>query len=369
MMFEVCSEFEVEGVKQCSEFEECECQFVGCELQSEEMVCWFECEVEQFVQMCMQFDGEQKVFVGDCEVLCELIEEQCCCFEMVVGLMVQQVKEEFVMLFEEEVWIDVVYFVKKFEDEVWEKVYCEVQCIISMVIECFVFDYVNEMIVFVVMLLNDDMKGCIIGCEGCNICVIERVIGVDLIVDDMFEVVILSGFDFYCCEIVCVMLECFILDGCIYLVCIEEVVDKVKEEFDIKVFQEGEVVLFELSLMGVYVELVKFFGWFCFCMFYGQNVLQYLKEVVYIVVLMVGEFKVDVYVVKCVGFFYDIGKVVDCEMEGIYFEFGIEFLCKYGEIEEVVYVMVCYYGDYDLEMVEVVLVMVLDVFFVVCFGV
>ncbi|MEM1249197.1 MAG: ribonuclease Y [Acidobacteriota bacterium] len=359
-MLETRSELEAEGAKKRSELEQRERQLAGRESESEEMVRRLERESEQLAERRTQLDGEQQSLASDREALRELTEEQRRRLEKAAGLTAQQAKDELVTSLEEEARIDAANLVKKLEDEAREKAHREAQRIISMAIERSASDYVNETTVSVVMLPNDDMKGRIIGREGRNIRAIEMATGVDLIVDDTPEAVILSGFDPYRREIARVTLERLVSDGRIHPARIEEVADKVKSEFDTKVLQEGEAALLELSLTAVHAELVKLLGRLRFRTSYGQNALQHSKEVAYIAASMAGELKADVHVAKRAGLFHDIGKAVDREMEGTHLELGIELLRKYGETEEVVHAMACHHGDYDPETVEAVLVTASD---------
>ena len=280
--------------------------------------------------------------------------------EQVSGLTERQARDELIASLENEARLEAAHLVKRIEDEAREKAVREAQRIIGMAIERSASDYVNETTVSVVMLPSDDMKGRIIGREGRNIRTLEMVTGVDLIVDDTPEAVILSGFDPYRREIARVVLERLIADGRIHPARIEEVAEKVQGEFEERVRSEGESALLELNLSGLHPELVKMLGRLCFRTSYGQNVLQHSKEVAFLAANMAGELGVDVHVAKRAGLVHDIGKAVDREMEGTHLELGIELLRKYGESEEVVHAMACHHGDYDPETVEAVLVTAAD---------
>ena len=229
-----------------------------------------------------------------------------------------------------------------------------------MAIERSASDYVSETTVSVVMLPSDEMKGRIIGREGRNIRALEMATGVDLIVDDTPEAVILSGFDPFRREIARISLERLISDGRIHPARIESVVEKVKEELDTIIQQEGEAALLELNLANVHPDLVKLLGRLRYRTSYGQNCLHHSKEVAFLAGVMAGELKTNVHVAKRAGLFHDIGKAIDREMDGTHLQIGIDLLRKYGETEEVVHAMACHHGDYDPETVEAVLVTAAD---------
>ena len=280
--------------------------------------------------------------------------------ERVSGLTVQQAREELSHSLEHEVRMEAAHLAKRIEDEARESAQREAQRIISLAVERSASDYVSETTVSVVMLPNDEMKGRIIGREGRNIRTLELTTGVDLIVDDTPEAVILSGFDPLRREIARVTLERLIADGRIHPARIEEVAAKVESEFEDRVEREGREALLELNLSGLHPELVKLLGRLRFRTSYGQNVLQHSKEVAFLAGVMAGELKADVHVAKRAGLVHDIGKAVDREIDGTHLEIGIDLLRRHGESEEVVHAMACHHGDYDPETVEAVLVTAAD---------
>ena len=280
--------------------------------------------------------------------------------ERVSGLTVQQAREELSHSLEHEVRMEAAHLAKRIEDEARESAQREAQRIISLAVERSASDYVSETTVSVVMLPNDEMKGRIIGREGRNIRTLELTTGVDLIVDDTPEAVILSGFDPLRREIARVTLERLIADGRIHPARIEEVAAKVESEFEDRIEREGREALLELNLSGLHPELVKLLGRLRFRTSYGQNVLQHSKEVAFLAGVMAGELKADVHVAKRAGLVHDIGKAVDREIDGTHLEIGIDLLRRHGESEEVVHAMACHHGDYDPETVEAVLVTAAD---------
>lgn len=289
-----------------------------------------------------------------------MIAEQRQRLEQLSGLTAQQASEELIRVMEKEARNEAAHLVKRIEDEAREQATRNAQRIIANAIQRNASDYVAETTVSVVLLPNDEMKGRIIGREGRNIRALEMATGVDLIVDDTPEAVILSGFDPFRREIARVALERLITDGRIHPARIEEVVEKTKAEFDIRVQQEGDAALLELNIPDLHPELVKLLGKLRFRTSYGQNVLKHSKEVAYLAATMAAELRVDVHIAKRAGLLHDIGKAVDREMEGSHLELGIDLLRKFGESEKVVHAMACHHGDYDPQTVEAVLVTAAD---------
>ena len=249
---------------------------------------------------------------------------------------------------------------KRIEDEAREQGTRKAQWLMGLAVQRLASDYVSETTVSVVELPSDEMKGRIIGREGRNIRALELATGIDLIVDDTPEAVILSGFDPYRREIARVSLERLIADGRIHPARIEEVVEKVKAEFEVRIQQEGDAALLELKIPGMHPELVKLMGRLRYRYSYGQNVLQHSKEVAFLAATMAAELKVNVTIAKRAGLLHDIGKAIDREVDGTHVQLGIELLRKYGESEEVVHAMACHHGDFDPQTVEAVLVTASD---------
>jgi ribonuclease Y len=280
--------------------------------------------------------------------------------EQIAGLTAQQARDELIRVLEDDARIEAAHIVKRIEDEARETANKQAQRIIGMAVQRSASDYVSETTVSVVMLPNDEMKGRIIGREGRNIRALETATGVDLIVDDTPEAVILSGFDPFRREVARVALERLIVDGRIHPARIEEVVEKVKAEFEQKIQSEGEAALLELAIPGMHPELVKLLGRLRYRTSYGQNVLQHSKEVAFLAGTMAAELKANVQVARRAGLVHDIGKAIDREMDGTHLQIGIDLLRKFGETEEVVHGMACHHGDYDPQTVEAVLVTAAD---------
>jgi ribonuclease Y len=289
-----------------------------------------------------------------------LVAEQRNRLEQIAGLTAQQAKDELTRGLENEARIDAAHLVKRIEDEAREQGNRKAQWLMGLAVQRLASDYISETTVSVVELPSDEMKGRIIGREGRNIRALELATGIDLIVDDTPEAVILSGFDPYRREIARVALERLIADGRIHPARIEEVVEKVKAEFEQRIQQEGDAALLELKIPGMHPELVKLMGRLRYRYSYGQNVLQHSKEVAFLAATMAAELKVNVTIAKRAGLLHDIGKAIDREVDGTHVQLGIELLRKYGESEEVVHAMACHHGDFDPQTVEAVLVTASD---------
>lgn len=204
---------------------------------------------------------------------CEELEIVSECYikelEKVVNLSEVEVREQLFEVVKVKVEIDVMALVKNFVEQVKIIVNKEVKKIIIQFIQCMCVEYMIENIVLVFNFDFDDLKGQIIGWEGWNIWVLEVVIGVEIVVDDMLEVIVIFSFDFICWEVVCLVFKCFVVDGCIYLVCIEEVVVKVCKQFDEQIVEIGECIVIDLDFYGFDFYFVKMVGCMCFCLFYG----------------------------------------------------------------------------------------------------
>jgi ribonuclease Y len=304
-------------------------------------------------------DREKRVEARETE-LDDLIEAQRHKLEQVAGLTVEEAKRELIRGIENEAKLEAANIMKRIESEATELGNQKAKKILGMAIQRMASDYVAENTVSVVDLPSEDMKGRIIGREGRNIRALELATGVDLIVDDTPEAVILSGFDPIRREIARISLERLMQDGRIHPARIEELVEKVRQELDQKLFEEGEAAAFSLGITDLHPEVLKLLGRLRYRTSYGQNVLVHSLEVAQLAALMAVELGVNDTIAKRGGLLHDIGKAIDREMEGTHLELGRQVLEKYGEKRDVIHAMECHHGDYDPTTVEAVLVNAAD---------
>ena len=290
----------------------------------------------------------------------QLIEKEMEELERVSGMTKEEAKNILVKKIEQEAKLDAAQAVRRIEEEMREKSTGVAREIISQAIQRSAAEHVVETTVSVVDLPSDDMKGRIIGREGRNIRALEMATGVDIIVDDTPEAVILSSFDPIRREMARLAIEKLVIDGRIHPARIEEIVEKIKEELEEKIKQEGESVVLELRLQNIHLELVKLLGKLKYRTSYGQNVLQHSKEVAYLSALMAKELGVDSQVALRAGLLHDIGKAVDREIEGTHTELSVEMAKKYGESASVIDAIASHHRDVDFPSIEAVLVQAAD---------
>lgn len=290
----------------------------------------------------------------------EILQQQMAELERIAGLTQEEARNMLIKKIEEEAKLQAIQTIRRIEEETREKSKALAREIISNAIQRSAAEHVVETTVSVVDLPSDDMKGRIIGREGRNIRALEMATGVDIIVDDTPEAVILSSFDPLRRELARMAIEKLVADGRIHPARIEDIVDQVKGELEEKIKQEGENTLYELGIHNMHPELVKYLGKLKYRTSYGQNVLQHSKEVAMLAALMARELGADVNVALRAGLLHDIGKAVDKDYEGTHTELSVELARKYGESEAVIQAIASHHRDIDFPSVEAVLVQAAD---------
>lgn len=267
--------------------------------------------------------------------------------ERISGLTSEQAKEYLLKTVEDDVKHETAKLVKELESRAKEEANKKAKDYIVAAIQKCAADHVAETTISVVQLPNDEMKGRIIGREGRNIRTLETMTGVDLIIDDTPEAVILSGFDPIRREVARIALEKLIVDGRIHPARIEEMVEKAQKEVDLMIREEGEAATLEVGVHGIHPELVRLLGRMKFRSSYGQNALKHSIEVAHLSGLLAGEIGADVRVAKRAGLLHDIGKSIDHEMEGSHIQIGVDLCKKYKESATVINAVESHHGDVE----------------------
>jgi ribonuclease Y len=281
------------------------------------------------------------------EQVARLNEERMQELERISGLTSEQAKEYLLKAIEEDVKLDTAKLVKELESRAKEEANKRAKDYVVTAIQKCAADHVSETTISVVQLPNDEMKGRIIGREGRNIRTLETMTGVDLIIDDTPEAVILSSFDPIRREVARIALEKLIVDGRIHPARIEEMVEKAQKEVETMIREEGEAAVLEVGIHGIHPELVRLLGKMKFRTSYGQNALKHSIEVAQLTGLLAAEIGEDVRMAKRAGLLHDIGKAVDHDMEGSHIQLGVELCKKYKESSLVINAVESHHGDVE----------------------
>ncbi|HVN94836.1 MAG TPA: ribonuclease Y [Syntrophorhabdaceae bacterium] len=268
--------------------------------------------------------------------------------EKISGMTAEEAKKMLIQALEDEAKYEAMKIIKKIEEEAKEKADKKAKEIIAFAIQRYAGDYVGEDTVSVVALPNEEMKGRIIGREGRNIRALEAATGVDIIIDDTPEAVILSCFNPVRREVARIAIERLISDGRIHPARIEEIVSKVAQEMEEKIKEAGEQAVFDLGIHNVHPEMVKLLGRLKFRSSYAQNIYQHSLEVAFICGAIAAELKVNVKEAKRAGLLHDIGKAVDHEIEGSHATIGADLARKHGESEDIIHAVLAHHEDVEV---------------------
>lgn len=305
---------------------------------------------------------EQKVIANEekRKELDEVVNKQNLELQRISGLTVDEAKKQLLTDLEKTMTDEKAAIIREFEANTKEDANKIAKELISYAIQKCAADHTSETTVSVVALPNDDMKGRIIGREGRNIKALETLTGIDLIIDDTPEAVILSGFDPLRREVAKIALEKLIDDGRIHPAKIEEMVEKAKEEVEASIKAEGERAMLETGVNGLPADLVKLIGKLKYRTSYGQNVLNHSIEVSNLARIMADEIGADSRLARRAGLLHDIGKALDHDMEGTHVEIGVDVLRKFKENEKVINAVEAHHGDVEPQTIEAVLVQAAD---------
>lgn len=319
-----------------------------------------EAKIQEYTEKDLQAQRKIDELLEKEDYLAEIVQKQTTELERISGMSAEDAKNMLLDQLKHDLAQEQMQLVRENEAKIKETSLEKAKEILSTTMQRCMIEQVVETTVSVVALPNDEMKGRIIGREGRNIRALETLTGVDLIIDDTPEAVVLSSFDPVRREIAKLALEKLIVDGRIHPVRIEEMVEKAQEEIDKKIWEEGENAALEMGVMGLNKELIKTLGRLYYRTSYGQNVLKHSLEVGHIAGMLAAEIGANEKIAKRAGLLHDIGKAVDQTQEGTHIQLGVEIASRYGERPEVIHAIEAHHDDVVANTIEAVLVKVAD---------
>lgn len=360
MIYQAKADFERETKERKAELINLEKRFLQREENLERKMDLLDKKEAELARKDRELVSREKAVEEKIELYNKGLKEQREMLERIARMSTEEAKKQLMKAIEDEARLEAAKTVMRIEDEAKEAADRKAREIMALAIQRYSSDFVAEATISVVNLPNDVMKGRIIGREGRNIRALESATGIDLIIDDTPEAVILSCFDPIRREIARIAIERLIADGRIHPARIEEVVEKVKKEVENTIREEGERAIIDLGLHGVHPELVRLLGKLRYRTSYGQNVLMHSREVAYFSSIMASELGLDQKLAKRAGLLHDIGKAVDHEVEGAHASIGAELAKKYGENYKVVNAILSHHGEGEPNSIESILVSAAD---------
>jgi ribonuclease Y len=359
-LYQARADFEKENREKRQEIQNQERRLAQKEENLEKKVDLVERRESDVVRRERELTAREKIAIEKEERFEKGLREQRQMLEKIANMTAEEAKRQLMLSMEDEAKFEAAKTIKRIEDEAKDEADKKAKNIISLAIQRYASDYVAEATVSVVNLPNDEMKGRIIGREGRNIRAIEAATGIDLIIDDTPEAVILSCYDPLRREIARLTIERLIQDGRIHPARIEEIAEKVKKDLDVSMKEEGEKAAFDLGIHNMHPEIIKLIGRLKYRTSYGQNVLMHSREVAYFAGIMAAECGVDQKLARRAGLLHDLGKAIDHEVEGTHPQIGGDLAKKYGESAKVINAIMSHHGDGEANCVESVLVAAAD---------